>query len=134
MEEKKIQAVRDILINSDGRVGYAYLYTKDSGEKAGYVFDMTPENIANFIGSHQFDADKIIMTDMLDRLILETVGGFVANCPDQELCRKVLSLLLPLQTGEQEPREIPMVDKDTYEAYERWEDRGVTAAELGMLL
>ena len=54
------------------QVGYAYLYPNEGIDRQEYVFDMTPENIANFIGSHMFDAQKIILTDMVDRLILDT--------------------------------------------------------------
>lgn len=55
-------------------MGYAYLYPSDGGNRQEFVFDMTPENIANFIGGHLEDAEKIVLTDMLDRLILESKG------------------------------------------------------------
>lgn len=61
---------------------------------------MTPEHIANFLGAHQFDAEKIILTDMPDRLILNTIGGFIDQCPDQDLCRQIISLLAPIQMAE----------------------------------
>lgn len=95
MEKKDIEQVQRVMDGS--HVGYAYLYPKDD-ERQEYVFNMTPGNIANFIGSHQFDAEKMILTDMLDRLILNTVGGFIDSCPNQELCRKVLPNLIVIQT------------------------------------
>ena len=55
--------------------GYAYIYPLDGGARQEYVLEMTPENIANFIGAHQYDAEKIILTEMLDNLILDTAGG-----------------------------------------------------------
>lgn len=55
------------------------------------MFNMTPENIANFIGKYAYTADKVILTDMCDRLIVESIyDGFIMNCPNQELCRKII--------------------------------------------
>lgn len=51
-EEK--EAVERVM---DGyRVGYAYLYPIEGIDRQEYVFDMTPENIASFIGNHPYDA------------------------------------------------------------------------------
>lgn len=89
MKQEDIEKVEKVEQAIDGfNVGYAYLYPNDDSARQEYVFDMTPENIANFLGSHQFDAEKIVLTDMLDRLILDTTGGFINNCPNQELCKK----------------------------------------------
>lgn len=80
ISEEEMEAVERA---TDGyQVGYAYLYPNAGNDRQEYVFDMTPENIANFIGSHMFDTQKIILTDMVDRLILDTVGGFINNCPN----------------------------------------------------
>lgn len=114
-------------------VGYAYLYPSDGSARQEYVFDMTPENIANFLGSHQFDAEKIILTDMLDRLILDTAGGFINNCPDQERCKSIVSLLAPIQMGEKEACEFPMVTRELYNQYTDMEEQAVMEAEIRML-
>ena len=107
MNKKDKQNVEKVM---DGfHVGYAYLYLNNNGERQEYVFNMTSENIANFIGSHQFDVSKIILTDMLDRLILDTVGGFIDNCPNQELCRQIIPKLAPIQMGQAEAEEFPIV-------------------------
>ncbi len=43
---------------------------------------MTAGNIANFMGKDAYTAEKIIMTDICDSLICESVfGGFLMNCP-----------------------------------------------------
>ncbi len=34
-----------------------------------------PENLANFIGARGYDAKKIVITDVLDRLIVNTCMG-----------------------------------------------------------
>lgn len=114
-------------------VGYAYLYPNDGGARQEYVFDMTPENIANFLGSHQFDVEKIVLTDMLDRLILDTAGGFINNCPDQERCKSIVSLLASIQMGEKEATEFPMVTRELYEQYIDMEEQAVMEAEIRML-
>lgn len=128
-EEK--EAVEKVM---DGyRVGYAYLYPIERIDRQEYVFNMTPENIANFIGSHPYDAQKIVLTDMLDRLILDTAGGFINNCPNQELCKQILPILAPIQMGEAEPEEFPIVTREVYDRYCQMEEEAVMRAEIGML-
>lgn len=88
--KRKEQTIVEKEIPGREHAGYAYIYPLDGGARQEYVLEMTPENIANFIGAHQYDAEKIILTDMLDNLILDTAGGFIMNCPDQILCGRVL--------------------------------------------
>lgn len=42
-------------------------------------------------------------------------------------------MLAPIQMGKEEAKEIPIVSRETYDAYGRWEDGMVTAAELSIL-
>lgn len=81
-------------------VGYAFLYPSGSGARKEYMISTTPENLANFLGSHFMDAEKMIVTDMCDRLILDTFGGFINNCPNQKLCGEIVAKLAPIQMGE----------------------------------
>jgi hypothetical protein len=101
----------------DEKLGYAYVYEKGNGGKhTDYMFNMTPENIANFIGKHAYTADKVILTDMCDRLIVESIyGGFIMNCPNQELCKKIIPHLIPIQQGEIEPKDFPVATRDEME-------------------
>lgn len=133
MKQEEIEKVEEMLDNSEGRMGYAYLYPVDGGERKGVVFEMTPVHIANFLGAHQADAEKIILTDLADRLILDTIGGFIDRCPNQELCRQIVPILAPIQMGKEEAEAIPIISRETYDAYGRWEDGMVTAAEISML-
>lgn len=112
--------------------GYVYIYPLDGGARQEYVMEMTPKNIANFIGAHQYDAEKIILTDMLDRLILDTVGGLIMNCPDQTLCGRILPLLTPIQMGKKKARKIPIVSRKVFEEYAQQEAQTVTEAEMQM--
>lgn len=130
MKKKDMKQVKKVM---DGfHVGYAYLYSYDGGNQE-FVFDMTPENIANFIGSHYFDAEKMILTDMQDRLILNTIGGFIDYCPDQDLCRKILPNLLVIQRGEVEAAKFPIVTREMFEEYCDMEEQVVMEAEISML-
>lgn len=131
MKQNDIEAVEKAM---DGyRVGYAYLYPSDGGNRQEFVFDMTPENVANFIGGHLEDAEKIVLTDMLDRLILDTVGGFINNCPNQEMCQQVIIHLAPIQLGETLAEEVSMVTRDLFEQYTAMEEAAVMQAEISML-
>lgn len=134
MNEKDIQTVSALLDNSQGFLGYAYLYPNDGSKRKEFVFELTPEHLANFIGAHQFDAEKMVFTNLLDRLILNTSGGFIMTCPNQELCRQIIPILAPIQMGEIQAKEIPMVTREQFEAYGRYEDEAATMAEYGMEL
>ncbi len=134
MNENDIRAVSELLDKSQGLLGYAYLYPRDGSPRQEYVFELTPEHLANFIGSHPFDAEKMVFTDMFDRPILDTCGGFIMNYPNQELCRQLIPLLAPIQMGEVQAKEVPMVTREQFEDYGRYEDEMATAAEYGMEL
>lgn len=116
------------------RIGYAYLYPLGGGARKEYVIVTTPENLANFIGSHFYDAEKMTVTDFLDRLIVNTCGGFLDSCPDQKLCGEIGKHLVPIQTGEKEAGEILAVDRAQADEYWAMEDAAVTVAEYRMEL
>ena len=109
-----------------------FLYPAAGGQRKEYLISTTPENLANFVGGHFMDARQMIVTDMLDRLILDTAGGFLNRCPNQNLCREILKSLAPIQMGEAEQGEILVVDRDTADEYFMEEDQAVTMAELSM--
>lgn len=130
MNQKEKQMVEQIMDTET--IGYAYLYPAAGGQRKEYLISTTPENLANFVGSHFVDAEQMVVTDMLDRLILDTTGGFLNRCPDQNLCREILKSLAPIQMGKTEPGEILAVDRDAADEYFREEDQAVTMAELSM--
>lgn len=100
-----------------GNLGYAYLYPKSTGAPEVSVFSMPPEHIAYFLGSHQFDCAKMVLTDLFDSLILDTMYGFIDHCPDRKLLAQILTYLVPIQMDGQEPEEFPIVSYDTFDAY-----------------
>lgn len=119
----------------DEKLGYAYVYERGNGGKhTDYMFNMTPENIANFIGKYAYTADKVILTDMCDRLIVESIyGGFIMNCPNQELCRKIIPYLTSIQQCEIEPKDFPVATRDEMEELWNEEEMSVMEAEILML-
>lgn len=129
--EKEKSMVEKILDTE--RVGYAYFYPSDGGNRQEFFISTTPENMANFLGSHFYDAEKMIITDMVDRLILNTYGGFINTCPDQKLCAEIIPYLAPIRMGEKETGEILMVTKEESDMYFAAEDQAVTMAECQMM-
>lgn len=115
------------------RVGYAYLYPYEEGCRREFFISTTPENIAKFIGGRMYDAEKIIITDICDRLILDTLGGFINNCPNQDLCQEIITHLAPIQIGEEKAGEILMVAREEADLYFAAEDEAVSIAECQML-
>ena len=71
----------------------------------------------------------MIITDMVDRLILDTYGGFINTWPDQKLCAEIIPYLAPKQMGEKEAGEILMVTREESDMYFAAEDQAVTMAE-----
>ena len=119
----------------DGNLGYVCVYKqRDQGMHTDYMFKMTAENIANFIAKNAYSADKIIITDMCDSLICESIyGGFIMNCPDQNLCREIILHLAPIQIGEVEPKEFPVAIREEMEALWDAEEAAVMQVEIRML-
>jgi len=111
------------------RVGYAYFYPRESEGCEVYYISTTPENLANFIGSHFHDANRMTITDIVDRLILTTFGGFIADCPDQNLCLEIIPHLAPIQMGEKEAGEVLAIERTIANEYFVEEERMATQAE-----
>lgn len=130
MDRKTIEMMGKIMDTE--RMGYAYVYPSDGKARKEYLIATTPENMANFVGSHFLDVQKMVITDFVDRLILDTCGGFIDTCPDQKLCMEINSHLAPIQMGEKEAGEILQLDRDQADAYFAAEDRAAAMAEYGM--
>ena len=90
----------------------AYVYPRGNKPAQEYIFESTPENMANFLGAHLCNAQEITLTDILDRLIVKAREGFVMQCPNQELCLKIIEHLAPIQMGETEAKDIGAVPRD----------------------
>ena len=88
MAEKEKSMVEKILDTE--RAGYAYFYPRGGGNRQEFFISTTPENMANFLGSHFYDAEKMIITDMVDRLYQYLPGSEVVfrdyslSCTDSD--------------------------------------------------
>lgn len=51
------------------------------------------------------EAEKIIVTDVLDRLVVDTRMWFLDNCLNQKLCMNLIRHLAPIQMGKQNREE-----------------------------
>lgn len=116
MENQKM----DELIGKDIVIGYVYDY---DGNRKAYYFENTPSNIASFIMLHKENTDKMILTDIADRLVLNTFGEFINQCPDQKLLQEILKDLLPMQMGEKDTVEFLIVDEAEYQDFLDKEER-----------
>lgn len=98
--------------NYDRAYGYVY---KDDG-RSEYCFENKPEYLASFIMTHP-KADRIIITDSLDCLILNTIGTFIDRCPNQNLLQEILKALLPMQLEGKQPLDFPCAEMDEFNDY-----------------
>lgn len=116
-----------------GNYGYAYFYKKSNEPPAVFLISMSPESIANYLGAHQYDCYKIILSDKFDRQILDTIGGFIDHCADRDLCQKILPHLIPIQQCKKKAEPVLMATDDAFDAYNFFVDvlsEGRTVAEL----
>ena len=73
---------------------------------------------------------EIIVTDTVDRKILNTIGEFIDRCPNQELLQQILPHLVPIQRGETESQEIPVAKDAEVEEYFEMRDGPKMGLEL----
>ncbi|OLN30612.1 MULTISPECIES: recombinase family protein [Desulfosporosinus] len=97
------------LLKKDLIIGYVYGL---DGEYQEFYFEKSPSSIASFIMLKKEHADKMVLTDTMDRLVLDTFGEFINRCPDQKLLQEITKELVPMQLGEKEPLSIPIVSID----------------------
>ena len=141
MDRKTIDMVNRIM--DTGRMGYAYVYPSDGGTmekghpmgeenpREEYLIATTPENMADFISSHR-DAQRITVTDIADRPLLDVGGGFINGNPGPGIRTKIINRLAKIQTGEMAAGEVLQLERSKSDAYFAAEDRAVAMAEYGM--
>lgn len=143
MDKKTIDMVNRIM--DTGRMGYACVYPSD-GDTMGegipmekgnpreeYLIATTPENMADFISSHH-DAQRITVTDIADRPLLDVGGGFINGSPGPGIRTKIINRLAKIQAGEMTVGEVLQIERSKSDAYFAAEDRAVAMAEYGMEL
>mgnify|MGYP007105532959 CR=1 FL=1 len=130
MRTEDIQMMEQVMDTET--VGYAYVYPGSGEAREEYLVALTAENLANLVGSRGAASKEIIVTDVLDRLIVNVKHGILDACPNQELCSDMIGFLAPLQRGEKEPGEVLSVSRDAAEEYFAAEDAAATMAEYQM--
>ena len=71
---------------------------------------------------------------MCDGLICESIyGGFIMNCPDQNLCREIIPHLASIQMGEADPKEFTVAKREEMQALWDAEEAAAMVAEVRML-
>lgn len=118
------------LLEKDLVIGYVY---GCNGGCQVFYFEKSPANAASFIMLHREHAGHMILTDLADRLILNTFGEFINQCSNQKFLQEVLKELVPMQMGEKEPAEIVTASEDEFQKLSYEEDQRVTEAELRIL-
>ena len=114
-EKRKLAApdtIQGLVNNWD--VVHAHVY--ENGVREEFLFQNTPENIASFIGSRPF-VERMVLTDPLDRLIMDTIGNFIDHCPDKMLLEEVKKILIPIQLGETKPQSFFCPSMEEVNAY-----------------
>lgn len=83
--------------------GFIY---NEKGEYYGPIYlERATQNIARFIARAE-NIPKVIITDMADIKILDTIGNYVDTCTDQEfLADELLPVLVPMQQRKIDPYE-----------------------------
>ena len=132
MKKETIQMM-DKILDSE-MVGYAYINPRGGGNRQRFFISTTPENMANFLGSHMAGADKLTITDMCDRPILEAADGVITNSKSPDLRRKVNVCLAAIQKGTRQAGEVLEVSRREADLYFLAEDQAVTEAECRMIL
>jgi len=87
---------------SSNAITCGFVYYGNTCEE--YWFQGTPENIAAFIARFP-NADRMVLTDTMDELVLDTIGWYIDTCPDKRLLEEVKKHLIPIQMGMAEPGE-----------------------------
>lgn len=116
MEKEKLAE----FLKTDIIIGY--VYGLDGGRQE-YYFERSPSGIASFIMLKKKHADKIILTDTLNRLVLDTYGEFINCCPDQKYLQEITKELVPMQLGDKEPVSILMASVEEAQAFWSQESR-----------
>ena len=125
-DEQMLQRIMDI-----DTMGYACIYDS-SGKREEYLIALTAENLANLIGGKGGEARQISVTDVLDRLMVDSRMETLGSCLAQRLCRKINQFLAPIQRGEKEAEEILAVSREAADEYFAAEEEAAILAECRM--
>lgn len=129
MREIEAKMIRDIMDSE--QVGYGYVYPMDGSGRKEYYLSTKPEHLADFIAKMGAEAEKILITDIADRLQVSTSMYFLDRCPNESFRQELLHYLLPMQMEEKEPGTLLAVDRSVADEYFALEEQGAAMAEYG---
>lgn len=127
MTRREIRLVERVM--EGWHVGYVYLYPMGGGKRKAFVFDLLPENIASFIYRNQYDASRIEVTDLRDRMLLNIDARGGSEVQNRDLCQRVVCSLQAILNGST-PAEFVIVTRELYDRYRPME--GVVEMEAAI--
>lgn len=90
---------------------YGYLFNSASYHGDRFEFEGNMKNMANFIMSNE--ADRIIITDKLDNLLVSTYGTFLDKVTSDKMLIELLEELVPRQQGDVDIEEVVYIQEGT---------------------
>lgn len=111
-EMQEPQTIEELLESENMAIGYVY----HGNQCTEYAFYNTSENIASFLSSRP-KASRIVVTNSMDQLLLDTIGNFINRCPDQDLLEEIKKTLIPIQTGKAKAKPLFCPTMDEVDEY-----------------
>ena len=130
MEQADIEMINDIMDSE--AVGYACFYPKDKSEVKDFLISTTSENIACFIRNWIEQADKIVIIDIVERMIM-TINGEGIESSNKKLIDEVQNSLRTKASGEKQRDILLAIPRKISDQYFFEEDQTVTMMEIGVL-
>lgn len=96
---------------------YVYVYNKQGIYSPALKIEKDIEQISNIIIKTE-NSPRIVITDLLDNFILDTIYGYIDRCSDKKLLKEILKVLIPMQETEygrqKQPGEIRILNNENY--------------------
>ena len=96
---------------------YVYVYNKKGIHSPALKIEKDIKQIANIIIKTE-NSPRIIITDLLDNFILDTMYGYIDICGDKKLLKEILKVLIPMQETEygrqKQPGEVKIINIENY--------------------
>ena len=130
MTQKDIKMIEKIMESE--RMGYASFSYQDGKTAKEALVSTTPENIASLMLHYQVSGMSMKITDIAERLLIETEGAQIKSCVSSELKSAVEDSLNFAESIGEQMCEILEVPKDVAEQYFFEEDQADFMEEMGM--
>lgn len=115
MTKEEIQMMNDIIDTEC--VGYAYAYLRNGAKRKEYFLSLKPEYLAGFIAEYGMHADRMMITDMVDREVVSTRLWFLERCANDAFRNDLTKYLEPIQMGDEKAGKVLVIDRKTADQY-----------------